>query len=1093
MGEESRSFLAKLGLNTQGFTKGVNEIKAELTELNSELLKNKRAQKEHEEHLKSLTKRQKEAANAVGTESKEYNDLQASIDKATLELAQLKTEEQNLKSQVKETNAELQKQSDATGKSAEAFKNVGNVLKTAAQFTATAVAGMFTYTTQITATAGEIDDLAKQTGLTVEEVQKLMYAAELSGTSYDTITGAMAKLTKNMSTAKDGTGEAADAFKTLKVDVADSTGVLRDNQDVFDEVIAKLGKIEDETQRDAYAMAIFGKSAQDLNPLILGGTEQLKAFGDELEREGLLLSQTELDKLNEFDDKWVQFQSKLQAGLMGTGSEAVDAFDELFEMSDEIIDFVATLVTGFAKASGFVVEHKEAVLALVSAYGAFKAAMSVTSLIESVIFALKSLKKANEAATVAQNAQNAAAKAHPYLVLASALISLIGGLVSYNAVATKSIDDITSGTDRLRESITSAVATAQSEVELIKNKANRYEELRKKLNRTVQEERELYEIASDLEASYPNQIELIGDTAGAYKELGDQVSNLTEKMLEQARTQASLDALQQAYADRFTYASELYNNAMEAINSSDSENKEAFKDNFEKAWDELVSSNYNFANLPQEYQLVIGTAGGAGVDILNAYLTHKNEDKFFLDPTKLTPSASESATERLKLLMTLTDNQKFINNLERDYSSLLDDSTKSTGDFKEETENLLAVFTELGEKTNVVSKAEKEFANTNELSKETLDAIATAYPAVQDEINDYINNIGTAEDVINHLSIAYQNDVANNKDALQAKLNTDSEYYSKLKEMNDSAINDLANEYGIDLSNYESYTEARLAIESEFLSSKAKNWAKYYDLESKVYYAGPQPADINTQLELFETKMAVQALEGISSQLDADLTDYSKWYTPQLVGSDLGSTNLGTEAGSTASSSSTKKEISIYDKAKEAFKKLVEDRIAEIQRLTDAENNATDERIAAIEKEIAAREKLKDTTDLQERIDFIKGQLKYSQLEDFERFELQRQLASLEDEQKEQAWLEIKNAEIKELEAQKTAKEQETAALVEQLKANQNYANTLFTDLNNGYKSVSSIINNNTQKANINIVTDALSQGQVEQAIKDALGLGMIF
>ena len=99
----------------------------------------------------------------------------------------------------------------------------------------------------------------------------------------------------------------------------------------------------------------------------------------------------------------------------------------------------------------------------------------------------------------------------------------------------------------------------------------------------------------------------------------------------------------------------------------------------------------------------------------------------------------------------------------------------------------------------------------------------------------------------------------------------------------------------------------------------------------------------------------------------------------------------------------------------------------------------------------------------------------------------------MEDEQKEQAWLEIKNAEIKELMAQKTAKEQETTALIEQLKANQNYANTVFTDLNNGYKSVSSIINNNTQKANITLVTDALSIGQVKKEVKDLLGLGMIF
>ncbi|MEG1806116.1 MAG: hypothetical protein RR327_06980, partial [Clostridia bacterium] len=70
----------------------------------------------------------------------------------------------------------------------------------------------------------------------------------------------------------------------------------------FTETIKKLGAIENETQRDAYAMAIFGKSAQDLNPLIKGGAEQLELLGNSAEKMGLIMSGEAVDSLNELDD-----------------------------------------------------------------------------------------------------------------------------------------------------------------------------------------------------------------------------------------------------------------------------------------------------------------------------------------------------------------------------------------------------------------------------------------------------------------------------------------------------------------------------------------------------------------------------------------------------------------------------------------------------------------------------------------------------------------------------------------------------------------------------------------------------------------------
>ena len=93
MGNNNRSLMARLGLDTSGFKKGSNEAKAELTELNSAMYRNRREQKELEAQIKELSKQQKLNKPATDEEKRQYEELTKKIDKATLELAGLKTEE----------------------------------------------------------------------------------------------------------------------------------------------------------------------------------------------------------------------------------------------------------------------------------------------------------------------------------------------------------------------------------------------------------------------------------------------------------------------------------------------------------------------------------------------------------------------------------------------------------------------------------------------------------------------------------------------------------------------------------------------------------------------------------------------------------------------------------------------------------------------------------------------------------------------------------------------------------------------------------------------------------------------------------------
>lgn len=195
--------------------------------------------------------------------------------------------------------------------------------------------------------ADEINTLSAQTGLSTETLQEYKYMEDLIDVSTDTLTGSMAKLIRNMANAQKGTGDAAAAFEALGISVTDSNGELRNNQDVFNEAIDALGRMENETQRDAYAMQIFGKSAQDLNPLITAGSEKIAALAQEAHDMGYVLDSETLDSLNDTQDALDRL-SKVAEGaknsiVAGLGPVVSSVFEPL---AGAVADLPAALKSG---------------------------------------------------------------------------------------------------------------------------------------------------------------------------------------------------------------------------------------------------------------------------------------------------------------------------------------------------------------------------------------------------------------------------------------------------------------------------------------------------------------------------------------------------------------------------------------------------------------------------------------------------------------------------------------------------------------------------------------------------------------------------
>lgn len=166
--------------------------------------------------------------------------------------------------------------------------------------------------------AEEIDKLGKaaqSVGIPIEELSKLKYAADLSGTSLEGLSVAVGKLSKNMSEFAGGNEDAGKAFRALGISVTDTSGNLRSSSEVMIDVAGKFAAMEDGAGKTALAMALFGKSGKDLIPLLNSGAAGLREMYQEAEKFGLVISEKTFKAAEAFNDNLTRL-GKIKDGLV---------------------------------------------------------------------------------------------------------------------------------------------------------------------------------------------------------------------------------------------------------------------------------------------------------------------------------------------------------------------------------------------------------------------------------------------------------------------------------------------------------------------------------------------------------------------------------------------------------------------------------------------------------------------------------------------------------------------------------------------------------------------------------------------------------
>lgn len=1088
---------------TKAETDGISKMQEELKNLKTSLRDNKKEQKELSKEIRdakaeitAINKEIKQTGTATEEQQAKLKKLQAVVENDTKALESLKLQQAQLQSQMGETTKKIDAQKKAMNEFKSSMadaKKYGTELVTeigaiGAAATA-AVAGLFAFTKEAAQWADDMNTLSKVTGIGTDELQKFAYASDLIDVSMDTLTGSLTKLTRTMQSASQGgTSAAAQAFQELGVSVTDSTGQLRDRQQVFYETIDALGRIANETERDALAMNIFGRSAQELNPLIKGGAETLKQLGDEAERAGLILSQATLDNLNEFNNKVDLLKAKGEQIKNLAASEMTPALDGLVEVADDLLDEINQMAKSgelkkMAKEAGemiktaaealknlisWVWKYKEGIGAVVAGLIAFKIAMSITSLVNSLVIGIKALKIATDSETASVTALNVALESNPIgliIGLVSALAAALVTLAMTTQQSTQYIEDFNAALESIEQTRLASVHEAESEKAYIDSLMERYERLKKATSLTANEKAELKVITDQLAKSLGITSEELEKQAKDFDKLKDSVEAYCKQLVAKAKLEAATEAYKKAYQEYLDLKADYEARYWEAY-------KEA------EANGEISNGHINDRRFHREMG-----------EFHEAHQKAEAKIKFYND------EISQCTTELAAMGYESEKTSGATSNLGTSVETTTQAIQKMTDEFLGNISTSLQTF----------EKLEKEIKGSGKISLSTLNELSKKYPELNDLVDGYVKGLKTETDVLEGMRAVYEKDRKAYADYSAEKELRTGDFQRILINLGDEFVNKYNEQYGIDLRNFASFTQAKTEILEKYkkvykamfdeedynvshyqdhylLTKGGKLIATSYNNKDWKLEEGASQNDLNhfmsTRSKFFN------ALEEIS-ELKKALSEYYNKSFEFSSSSSSSSTSSKSAASSAQAAEKTVNEL--FEKQKlalAAYKRLVENQIDLEKKKADAAKKSADEQIAALDKLSKKRKQDQEDEKRQKELDAVNTRLTYDRLTQFERRELLRKKQDILNEQADAKFdrdIEARKAAIS---AGSQSAQDRSQAVIDRLKASETQLSDRIAYLQ-GTQSYDQRVQNNSRTVNVQIVQNGLSADQTARRIVD--------
>ncbi len=503
-----------------------------------------------------------------------------------------------------------------------------------------------------------------------------------------------------------------------------------------------------------------------------------------------------------------------------------------------IMDNIVDIGSAAATVATYLIEHKDAVVSLIAAYGSFKGAVAVGSAVTAAINAYKTLTTATQAATVAQEANNVAVAANPYILLISAVVAAGVAIGSY----VMQLDSAIEKEKDIKKAADETVNSANAEAATVEAKVDRYKRLYEEYKKTGVATGEMIELAKQLQELSPDTISLIDEETGAYKELGNEIDNVIQnirlKGIEEARSN-SLNSYYSNITEYYNKQAQAYQDYSQKVSGISDKTLAEIEKGSEGAYGKVI-------------ELLQGGADGIAA-------------QEYADANGLDYSAFET-----------------YQNAQYDLHNVLDKTNEKIAEQEKLIEETSASYDKLAESISGVSVVDTQSSEGSYWGD--------YYKKRSEESESFLEDLSQKQKEEVKL---YEETLQAEVDKLDEKLSlrkiSKEEYYAELKKYLDSHVNEESALYYKQLSNYENYIDqkdkaAQKDIENQKKQAEKEEEERKKAVEKKIdddIEALKLKAEIDDN---YSTEQMWDDIEDIINGLDKQSEQYKKYNAEILKG-----------------------------------------------------------------------------------------------------------------------------------------------------------------------------------------------------------------
>lgn len=197
---------------------------------------------------------------------------------------------------------------------------------------------------------GDLADMSQRTGVSVESLSELGFAAEQSGADMETLENSLRKMQKQVTEARAGSTSANEALGQLGLTVADLADLTPDQQ--FKKIGDRLAQVEDPAAKAAFAMEIFGKSGTKLLPLFANGAAGIEELQEQARSLGLTMATEDAQAAEAFGDTLDIVWKVLRKAVFTIGAALAPLLTEVAEGFTQVV----------VRISAWIAQNKELVV-----------------------------------------------------------------------------------------------------------------------------------------------------------------------------------------------------------------------------------------------------------------------------------------------------------------------------------------------------------------------------------------------------------------------------------------------------------------------------------------------------------------------------------------------------------------------------------------------------------------------------------------------------------------------------------------------------------------------------------------------------------